>query len=289
MEYAERVSRYRQQLIDNLCVIEDLLSNNGQYSPAYPFLHRWLTSYGASNGNKLKSMLQYAIDHSDRPMFTSNGNGLFFVSQRYLSKEYKGTLATWNKCIMLMAAFRLINIIKPSEWKLQRGYLNESQYNSLINASKKYGRPINYYYFDSYSLQHLNDVESRIKHFFDAGGNVTGLCKTMLIDLYGQREANMITDDSRKRTQEQRKAERIIEKVAIRYIRQKGFVARDDIIGELMKLSGMRFKAATSHYKRYLPVMKDKYQLKAERIGKRKQEALGVSNSKGFIEILRPK
>lgn len=152
-----------------------------------------------------------------RDMFTSNGNGLFFVSQRYLSKEYKGTLATWNKCIMLMAAFRLINIIKPSEWKLQRGYLNESQYNSLINASKKYGRPINYYYFDSYSLQHLSDVESRIKHFFDAGGNVAGLCKTMLIDLYGQKEANRITDDSRKRTQDQKQAERIIEKAIAQY------------------------------------------------------------------------
>ena len=289
MEYAERVSRYRQKLIDNLNVIEDLLSNNGQHSPAYPFLHRWLTSYGASNGNKLKSMLQYAIDHSDRPMFTSNGNGLFFVSQRYLSKEYKGTLATWNKCIMLMAAFRLINIIKPSEWKLQRGYLNESQYNSLINASKKYGRPINYYYFDSYTLQHLNDVESRMKHFFDAGGNVAGLCKTMLIDLYGQKEANRITDDSRKRTQDQKQAERIIEKAIARQIGKKGFATRDEIVKELMRSSYMGFTVATSHYKRCLPMLKDKHQLKAERIGKRKQEELGVSNSKGFIEILRPK
>lgn len=110
----------------------------------------------------------------------------------------------------------------------------------------------------------------------------------MMIDLYGQQEADRITDDCRMKTKGQIRIENLLETALTRMIKQQGFAVRDDLLAEIMQMESMPLSKAEYHLKRCLPLLTGKYNLVQKRMGKRKQEALGLISGKTFVTLLLP-
>jgi hypothetical protein len=284
VDYQERIVKYQLMLRKNIEMIENIINDNDDPS-SFPFLQKWLTSYGKSNGNKLLSLHHFALEKSTNPL-PINDSFYFFVSQRFMSAKYGGAIRTWNKCISLLAASGLISKHKASTWKQDRGLLTASQQTSLLKAKTKGHMPNIHYIIPCYTIDLLKKADKTLKQFFQDGGSVTGLSKSMLIDMYGQKEANRIEDDSRKKTKEQVQAEILLERFLTEQIQTMGMAIKDKVINTLALSLKCNLTRATRHYKRCWPSLKSKYQLIERRIGVRKQAQLGIISDKKFVFVI---
>jgi len=287
-EYAEKMEQNRETLLYNLQVIETMLKGEAAMVAAYPCLRKWFTSHRISNGSKWKALHEEALKHP-RALSDKNGRPIFFASYQFLADTHGGQKKTWSKFIPMLSLFGLVEIIQPKE----QGNRNTRTQNKSVRImhekqadNKPYKHPINYYHLPRYTEALLAKAEASLIFFIEKGGNVGGFGKPMLIDIYGQSKANKITDNYWKKTENQLAAEQVIEDVLTHLLQQKGYVTRGEVMQAVTQSTDMSKRAINTLYSRYMPVLKEKYQLKKQRLSKQKQTEIGISSNKGFVDVI---
>lgn len=285
-DYDELMEEHKLYLLVNKKRIESLLFDSSS-NEDYPRLQKWLSQYG--RGRKLLHLLDYAIEHYYTPS-KHDEKPFFIVSIKYLFVRYKGSIGTWHKLMQMLAAFNLIEIQKPADPLTQKGGRNTTAQNRSIAIMDGKGQknPSNHYHIPRYTDEVLAEADARIQQFYEDAGNAGGFSKAMMIDLYGQKEANRITDDCRRKTKVQIRIENLLETALTQMIHRRGFAVRDDLLAEIMQMGSMPLSKAEYHLKRCLPLLIGKYNLVQKRLGKQKQTVLGLISDKTFLTLLLP-
>jgi hypothetical protein len=197
---------------------------------AYPYLYQLLTQRNNALQGRLLAMLQrmQTIDNQEKDR---DGNYWYYESLRHFAvsgQESARTPITWYKSIILLCCLGLIWRQKPTEDATTPYQVSANSHRRTdINAQ---WQAIGFYSTPEYTPVVLDQAERRAKAWIQRGATIRGLSKETIIEVFGQRVANMIYQDERRKTNLHKELESIFIKQAKAQIKVNGFTTKEGII-----------------------------------------------------------
>ena len=214
-------------------VSNESLIDRGIDGEKYPVLSSCL-SRGKRKENLLY-MLRYMRGH--KPLTYYGGLPYFEIPVEYLRVSYGGAAETWQSHIAFFGAVGLLEEVRPG-----RNTLNAVMAEAYRKAKEEGGkrtRPPSFFSCLEYTPELLTIAEAKAKEYQEAGASFSHFRKDTMRDVEGEKAANIFYQDTRKLSDEAKKARRLISEAIAAAIEAKGYCLKDEAI-----------KAARMHAKR---------------------------------------
>lgn len=221
----DRVDAHLKKINYNL----ELISNNTLLAKKYEYLYKII--------KKRTRYLYHFINYSRDKIVNYRrlgGNHIFFVSNRYLARRYKGHSSTWNRNINIFVLLGLINkhyVNSISPGMVTRKAIRlQKEKSKKLNVNKDTIKPINFYtipLFDDDLLKQANDIA---KVMIDSNFRVNGFNKIWIIKTFGVSKANKVFPDDRYISEYSNYVRNEIEKFIQQDIIQWGYTTKERIL-----------------------------------------------------------
>lgn len=221
----ERVELHLKKIDYNL----NTITNYGLLSREYPYLYKIIKS-------RIRYLYHF-INYSRDKIINYRrlgGNHIFFVSNRYLARRYKGHSSTWNRNINIFVLLGLIN--KHNVKSISPGMVTrkavrlQKQKAKELKVSKDTIKPINFYTIPLYNDKVLSQANQIAKIMIDSNFRVNGFNKIWIIKTFGNDIANKVFPDDRGITEYSNYVSNEIEKFILQDIKDNGYTTKARVL-----------------------------------------------------------
>lgn len=214
---------YQRQLAEGVKIIKQVDEKT------LPDLHWFLSRYNGKMLSRLILLTETLKDIDNQCLYKRPSMWVAFISVRETAKAGKDLATyhgTWHKTIIQLIALGLIYRRKPDESDKNNKYMAES----LRIAEERGQKPIAYMGVPSYNKERLRKANAQARKLRNSQVSPSRISKASVIQIWGQKTANAIYQDTREETDTQSEVSKVLVQTARKLIRQKGYTTKVELI-----------------------------------------------------------
>lgn len=212
---------YKQQLAENIEIINHVNDRE------LPYLHWFLTRNNGKMLSRLVSLLETLRSIDNQTLYMKPHLWVAFISIRHLTEKGKHLATyhgTWQSTIIQLLALGLIYRHKPKNDDTDNRYMADS-------LKKAQGRqPIGYMGVPAYTGIRLRKANRMARKLKESKVSTSKISKADVIQIWGQKVANTIYQDTRTETDIQAEVSEALVQTARRLIARKGYATKQELL-----------------------------------------------------------
>ena len=254
-----------------------LLSQLGERKDEFPNLNR-IIRFGYPI---LMDILEIGKKNIINRFFSTNGESIFFFSNRYLAGKRNKSVVNINKYINLFCTLGLLN-------KIPYKQVNQRLRAMAVQISKDNAQNgISFYTVPDYNKT-FKTADERAKIMLEYRFTIKGMSKKYLENCFGEEFANQIYLVNVKDSERSKNIRDAIESLILQQIKTYGYFTRDMIMNYKLKLDNHYIRCGVKEYefRKVLPDIIQKYDLIYVKANNNINQKLGIDTKK-YVLIQR--
>jgi hypothetical protein len=254
-----------------------LLSQLGERKDEFPNLNR-IIRFGYPI---LMDILEIGKENIINRFFSTNGESIFFFSNRYLAGKRNKSVVNINKYINLFCTLGLLN-------KIPYKQVNQRLRATAVQISKDNAQNgISFYTVPDYN-EAFKTADERAAIMLQYKFSIKGMSKKYLENCFGEEFANQIYLVNVKDSERSKNIRDAIESLILQQIKTYGYFTRDMIMNYKLKLDNHYIRCGVKEYefRKVLPDIIQKYDLIYVKANNNINQKLGIDTKK-YVLIQR--
>lgn len=254
-----------------------LLSQLGERKDEFPNLNR-IIRFGYPI---LMDILEIGKENIINRFFSTNGESIFFFSNRYLAGKRNKSVVNINKYINLFCTLGLLN-------KIPYKQVNQRLRAMAVQISKDNAQNgISFYTVPDYN-EAFKTADERASIMLQYKFSIKGMSKKYLENCFGEEFANQIYLVNVKDSEKSRNIRDAIEAFILQQIKTYGYFTKDMIMDYKLKLDNHYIRCGVKEYefRKVLPDIIQKYDLIYVKANNNINQKLGIDTKK-YVLIQR--
>lgn len=254
-----------------------LLSQLGERKDEFPNLNR-IIRFGYPI---LMDILEIGKENIINRFFSTNGESIFFFSNRYLAGKRNKSVVNINKYINLFCTLGLLN-------KIPYKQVNQRLRATAVQISKDNAQNgISFYTIPDYNKA-FKTADERAAIMLQYKFSIKGMSKKYLENCFGEEFANQIYLVNVKDSEKSRNIRDAIEAFILQQIKTYGYFTKDMIMNYKLKLDNHYIRCGVKEYefRKVLPDIIQKYDLIYMKANNNINQKLGIDTKK-YVLIQR--
>ncbi|MGB4638544.1 MAG: hypothetical protein WBH95_01015 [Caldicoprobacterales bacterium] len=254
-----------------------LLSQLGERKDEFPNLNR-IIRFGYPI---LMDILEIGKENIINRFFSTNGESIFFFSNRYLAGKRNKSVVNINKYINLFCTLGLLN-------KIPYKQVNQRLRATAVQISKDNAQNgISFYTVPDYN-EAFKTADERAAIMLQYKFSIKGMSKKYLENCFGEEFANQIYIVNVKDSEKSRNIRDAIESFILQQIKTYGYFTKDMIMDHKLKVDNHPVRQGVKEYefRKVLPDIIQKYDLIYVKANNNINQKLGIDTKK-YVLIQR--
>jgi hypothetical protein len=251
-----------------------LLSQLDKRKDEFPSLNR-IIRFGYP---LLLDILEIGKENIVNRFFNTNGESIFFFSNRYLAGKRNKSVVNTNKYINLFCTLGLLN-------KIPYSHVNKNLRATAIQISKDNSQNgISFYTITDYNKA-FKTADERASIMLQYKFSIMGMSKKYLENCFGEEFANKIYHVNVKDTEKSKSIRDAIEVFILQQIKTYGYFTKDMVMDYKLKVDNHYIRRGAKEYefRKVLPDVIQKYDLIYVKTNKNINQKLGIDTKKYLL------
>ena len=251
-----------------------LLSQLDKRKDEFPSLNR-IIRFGYP---LLLDILEIGKENIVNRFFNTNGESIFFFSNRYLAGKRNKSVVNTNKYINLFCTLGLLN-------KIPYSHVNKNLRATAIQISKDNNQNgISFYTIPDYNKA-FKTADERASIMLQYKFSIMGMSKKYLENCFGEEFANKIYHVNVKDTEKSKSIRDAIEVFILQQIKTYGYFTKDMVMDYKLKVDNHYIRRGAKEYefRKVLPDVIQKYDLIYVKANKNINQKLGIDTKKYLL------
>ena len=251
-----------------------LLSQLDKRKDEFPSLNR-IIRFGYP---LLLDILEIGKENIVNRFFNTNGESIFFFSNRYLAGKRNKSVVNTNKYINLFCTLGLLN-------KIPYSHVNKNLRATAIQISKDNSQNgISFYTIPDYNKA-FKTADERASIMLQYKFSIMGMSKKYLENCFGEEFANKIYHVNVKDTEKSKSIRDAIEVFILQQIKTYGYFTKDMVMDYKLKVDNHYIRRGAKEYefRKVLPDVIQKYDLIYVKANKNINQKLGIDTKKYLL------